>query len=273
MTPPELLPAQRYAGQTVLVTGAGAGIGAATARRLVAEGATVLLVDRDAQAVAEVARDCGPRAFACTADVADAAQSHAAFDALVVRHGRIHAAVLNAGTEGQRAPLHEARLEDFDRVMAVNVRGVFIWLARLMGHMRGAEGSPDGDADGVAGGGAIAILSSTGGLRGTQGMGPYVTSKHAVIGLMKTAAVEGAPHGIRVNCINPGPIDTRMMRAIDGSTGDADEVRARKARTIPLRRYGAPEEIAAMAAFLCSREAAYCTGATYLADGGSMAGR
>lgn len=258
-TPPSS--SHRFNDQTVLITGAGAGIGAAMAQRFTDEGATVLLVDRDAASVEQVARGCGPRAFACTADVADAAGSTQAFEALVARHGRIHAAVLNAGTEGARAPLHEIRLEDFDRVLAINVRGVFIWLAQLMGHMRGL------------GGGAITITSSTGGLRGTQGMAPYVTSKHAVIGLMKTAAVEGGAHGIRVNCVNPGPVDTRMMRAIDASAGDPDAVRARKSASIPLRRYATAEEIAALTAFLCSAESAYCTGATYLADGGSMAGR
>lgn len=252
---------RRYAGRTVLVTGAGAGIGAAIAQRLAAEGAELILLDRDRAALNQVAGALGECASCHTADVSDQEQSDAAFHDMAVRHGRIHAAVLNAGIECLRIPLHEVALSNFDRVMAVNVRSVFIWLSRLMGHMR------------VHSGGAIAITSSTAGLRGTQGMGPYVASKHAVIGLMKTAAVEGASHGIRVNCVNPGPVDTRMMESIDSSTGEFEEVRARSLASIPMQRYGRVEEIAALTAFLCSDEASYCSGATYLADGGAMAGR
>lgn len=251
---------QRFTGKTVLITGAAGGIGQATVERFVREGAHAVLVDVDLPSLARQAERFGAKVSILQADVANASQADAAMTAAVDAARRIDIAVLNAGIEGRRTPLHTTPIEEFDRVLSVNVRGVFIWLSRLMAHMRDQ------------GGGVITITSSVAGLRGAAGMAPYITSKHAVVGLMKVAALEGAAHNIRVNTINPGPIDTRMMDSIDASVGALEEVRARNFARIPLGRYGTPDEVAALTAFLSSDDAGYCTGGTYLADGGSMAG-
>lgn len=250
----------RFTGKTVLVTGAAGGIGQATVARFIREGAHAVLVDMDLAALTQQAERFGSAVSIFQADVANEAQADAAMTAALAIVQRIDIAVLNAGIEGARGPLHATPVQEFDRVLAVNVRGVFIWLSRLMAHMRNK------------GGGVITITSSVAGLRGAVGMAPYITSKHAVIGLMKVAALEGAAHNIRVNTINPGPIDTRMMQAIDESVGALEEVRAKKFARIPLGRYGTPDEVAAMTAFLSSEDAGYCTGGSYLADGGAMAG-
>jgi len=250
----------RYKGRVALVTGAAAGIGATTARRLAAEGAALALVDKDKDALEQVASSCSGVVTTHVADVSNAEETARSFESIIAKHGRVDIAVLNAGVECRRAPIHETSIEDFDRVMAINVRGVFLWLARCMADMRQRER------------GAIIITSSTSGLRATPEMGPYTTSKHAVVGLMKSAALEGARFGVRVNCLNPGPTETRMMDAINEDWGELRDVRARSEAKIPLGRYGAPEEMAALIAFLCSDEAAFCTGATYLADGGILAG-
>lgn len=251
---------QRFAGKTVLVTGAAGGIGQATVARFIREGARAIAVDVNLAALTPLAARFGSAVSIFQADVANEAQAEAAMSAAAATAQRIDIAVLNAGIEGSVKPLHTTPLEEFDKVMAVNVRGVFIWLSRLMAHMR------------EQGGGVITITSSIAGLRGAAGMAPYITSKHAVMGLMKVAALEGAAHNIRVNTINPGPIDTRMMQSIDESVGVLEEVRARKFARIPLGRYGTADEVAAMTAFLSSDDAGYCTGGSYLADGGSMAG-
>lgn len=122
--------------------------------------------------------------------------------------------------------------------------------------------------------GVVTVVSSTGGLRGSIGMAPYVASKHAVLGLMKCAALEGADALLRINAVNPGPTETRMMRSIEQATGTgAQTSRTRTETGIPLKRLGTPQEVAAMIAFLSSDEAGFATGGTYLIDGGLLAGR
>jgi len=250
----------RFSGKTVLITGAAGEIGQATARRFGREGGQVLLVDRDSASLAQLAQHISPQAKAFIADVSDEVQSRAIFADAVRESGGVDMVVLNAGIEGRRAALSDLAAADFDRVMAVNVRGVFLWLSLSLQHMQARQG------------GVITITSSIGGLRGTQGMGAYVASKHAVVGLMKTAALEGAAHNIRVNALHPGPIDSRMMRSINEGAGDPDEMQRRAVQRIPLGRYGRAEEVASMTAFLSSDDARYCTGASYLVDGGIMAG-
>ncbi|MGB3071655.1 MAG: SDR family oxidoreductase [Ottowia sp.] len=252
----------RFEGKTVLITGSTGGIGQSLARHFAAEGARLVLVDLDGSQLRQQVESLGAdRALAVAADVSNEEQTQAALDQALQRWTRIDVAALNAGIEGRIALLEEQAAADFDRVMAVNVRGVFLWLSRLLGVMRRQQG------------GVITITSSTGGLRGNSRLGPYVASKHAVIGLMKSAALEGAPHGVRVNCVNPGPIETRMMEAIESGNGVQAEIRARNAAGIPLRRYGTPDEVAAMVAFLSSAEAAYTTGSTFVLDGGGLAGK
>lgn len=249
-------------GKTALVTGAAGGIGTAIARTFVALGARVFLTDVDGPALARLADELGTGVDHAVSDVSDEASARSVLEQVRQRYGRLDIAVLNAGIEGAIGQIGEIKLADFDRVVAVNLRGVFIALSWLMPHMK------------TRGGGSIVILSSVGGVRGSAGLGAYVASKHGCVGLMRTAALEGAPHGVRVNTVNPAAIDTRMMRSIEAGRNPAaaDSVRAATAAAIPLGRYGTAEEVAAMVAFLAGDKAAFCTGNTYLVDGGTMAG-
>ncbi len=164
-------------------------------------------------------------------------------------------------------PIPDYPLETFDQVMAVNVRGVFLGLQYVIPVMR------------QRGGGSIVITSSTAGIRGTPGLAAYNTSKHAVIGLMRVAALEGAPDGIRVNTVNPAPIETRMMRSLEemrtsSASGSVTVAQTKQgiAARIPLQRYGNPEEVARVMLFLASDESSFCTGGVYMVDGGTSAG-
>ena len=252
---------KRLDGKVAVITGAANGIGLAAAERFVAEGATLLLVDLHEAALRDVAGRLGPAVSWLAADVAEADSAERYTAEVLKRHGRVDAALLNAGVEGEVAPIGKASLAAFDRVMAVNVRGVWLGLSALMPAMK-------------AQGGSIVITSSIGGLKATPTIAPYGASKHAVIGLMKSAAVEGAPDRIRVNTVNPGPIDTRMIAAIESGRNPADAGAARRAgiARIPMQRYGRVEEVAAIMLFLASDEASFCTGATYAVDGGSTSG-
>jgi NAD(P)-dependent dehydrogenase (short-subunit alcohol dehydrogenase family) len=177
--------------------------------------------------------------------------------------GGLDIAILNAGIEGLVAPIVEYPLERFDQVIAVNLRSAFLGIKAAA------------PAIAARGGGAIVLMSSIAGVQGTPGFSAYTASKHAVVGLMKCAALELAPSKIRVNCVNPGPIETRMMRSIEEglAPGAGETARSSLAESIPLRRYGTPEEVARLTLFLASDDGAYCTGATYLIDGGMAAGR
>ena len=248
-------------GKVGIITGAANGIGLATAEAFVASGARVLLVDVHEAALQAVVTRLGPDATAYSVlDVShdDSAQTYTA-EALR-RFGRIDIAVLNAGIEGAVAPIGASPLDMFDRLMAVNVRGVWLGLTALMPAMH-------------AHGGSIVITSSTAGLKGAPNMAPYSTSKHAVVGLMRSAALEGASHRIRVNTVHPGPIETRMMVSIETGRNPANRDAARTAVTsrIPLKRYGKASEIADMMVFLASDEAQFCTATTFVVDGGLLA--
>lgn len=249
----------RFDGRVAVITGAGNGIGRAAARMFVSEGATVVGVDTDADALHVVREDLGESFDPFPADVANSAPEHDYVSACLRRHGRVDIAFLNAGILGPSVPMDAYPLEAFDAVMSVNVRGVWLGATRAMRAMR-EQGT----------GGVITITSSTGGLRGSGGMGAYITSKHAVVGLMKAAAIEGGPHGIRVNAIHPGPTDTAVWSA----AAPAKRAEAGSGRTgLPqLYRVADPQEVAAMVGFLSSDEAAFCTGASYPIDGGLLAG-
>lgn len=255
----------RFQGKVAIVTGAAGGIGAATAQRLAGEGARLVLADRDADGLAEIADGLargGAEVETLICDVGD--ESH--MDALIAlasqKFGALDIGILNAGTEGRIASIDAMTVSDFDDVYRVNVRSMFIGLHSLL------------PALGNAGGGAIVMTASTAGLRGNAGMGAYVPSKHAVLGLMKTAAIEGARQNIRVNAVCPGPVDTRMLSAIElQSRPEAPQsLRDTIISGVPLSRAAAPAEIAAMIAFLASADASYCTGGAYVVDGGSTAG-
>ena len=250
----------RFEGKNVLITGSTGGIGQALASRFYGEGARLILVDMDPALLAAQTQLLGTLASSFVCDVSQEKQCFSAYSAVLRSHPKIDIAVLNAGVECPIADLDAQSVDDFDRVMAVNARGVFIWLSLLMKTMKAQSG------------GVITVTSSTGGLKGSAGMSPYVASKHAVMGLMKCAALEGASFGVRVNTVNPGPVKTRMIRAIEAGLGDPDQVRAKYQAGIPLKRYGRPEEIAAMVAFLSSDESGFSTGASFVVDGGAQAG-
>jgi NAD(P)-dependent dehydrogenase (short-subunit alcohol dehydrogenase family) len=195
------------------------------------------------------------------ADVSDATQVEAYVRRAMEAFGRIDVFFNNAGIEGAVGPIVDYPVEMFDKVMAVNVRGVFLGLKYVIPAM--AKG----------GGGSIVITSSLGGLRGVPKLSAYIGSKHAVVGLMKSAALECAPLGIRVNTINPSPIATRMMESLEAgyAPGATALVKKKMEAAVPLRRYGEPEEVAALALFLASDEASYITGNSYPIDGGMSA--
>jgi len=247
----------RFAGKAAVITGAAAGIGRAVATRLAAEGATVVLVDRAVGALTEAAAAIGG-ALPVAADVSLEADVDAYVDVALRAHQRIDLFVNNAGIEGRRAPMTELSADDFDRVMAVNARGVFLGLRAVMRVMK-RQGS-----------GAIVSTASMAGIKGGAAFSPYVASKHAVVGLTRCAALEGAPFGIRVNAIAPGHIDTRMARdlTIQVNPDDPEGVYQRIAASVPLgQRYGTANEVAAVVLWLLSDDAAYVSGTTQLIDG------
>ncbi len=259
----------RLEGKVALITGATGGIGQAASKLFADEGAHVALVDLDEAALQEVVQAIGAdRASYTVADVTQPDQTQAYVNAAVDRWGGIDVYLANAGIEGTLSTIPDYPIDVFDRVMAVNVRGVWLGIKYVVPVMQ------------QRGGGSIVITSSTAGIGAGPEMSAYTTSKHAVIGLMRTAAMEGAPLGIRVNTVNPAPIETRMMRSIEemrvAALDDADitveqTYRAASAR-IPLGRYGHPEEVARLMLFLSSDDSSFCTGGVYMVDGGRSAG-
>jgi NAD(P)-dependent dehydrogenase (short-subunit alcohol dehydrogenase family) len=252
------------AGRVAVVTGGGGGIGAATARRLSAEGVRVVVADIDEQRAREVAQSlAGPSAWV-RADVAVEGDVARSLDVAVSHFGRVDLHHLNAGIAGSLTALPDLTAEEFDRVMAVNARGVFLGIRAAFRQFAAQPAGPDGAADG----GAIVITASIGSLRGSADLLPYQTSKHAVLGLLHGAAVYGGPLGIRVNAVAPGIVPTDLFAATpDAPGGKADMTR--RASTTPLRRAGTADDIAAVVAFLLSADAAYLTGQVVSADGGA----
>jgi NAD(P)-dependent dehydrogenase (short-subunit alcohol dehydrogenase family) len=258
----------RLTGKVAVITGGAGGIGRAAAKLFTEEGATVLLVDVNEAALHDAVQTIGAHvASYAVADTTQPEQVQSFVNMAVERHAGIDIFLANAGIEGVLQPIADYPLEVFDQVMAVNVRAVWLGLKYVIPVMR------------TRGGGSIIITSSTAGIRGGQGMSPYTTSKHAVIGLMRAAAQECAPLGIRVNTVNPAATETRMMRSIEemrtsaaGGAVTVEQVKRRTASRIPLQRYGAPEEVARMMLFLASDESSFCTGGVYMVDGGMSAG-
>jgi NAD(P)-dependent dehydrogenase (short-subunit alcohol dehydrogenase family) len=216
------------AGRVAVVTGAAGGIGGATAARLSRDGAAVVLVDSDGDGAARVAKELEGDALAVAADVSREEDVERYLDAAVARFGRVDLHHLNAGIPGSAAALPDLTAEDFDRVIAVNLRGPFLGLrAAFRQYARQRSG------------GAIVVTASIASLRGSADLVPYHTSKHGVLGLVRSAAVYGGPRGVRVNS------------------------------TSPMRRAGTPEEIAGVVAFLLGPDAGYLTGEVVSVDGGS----
>jgi NAD(P)-dependent dehydrogenase (short-subunit alcohol dehydrogenase family) len=257
------------AGRVAIVTGGGGGIGAATARRLSAEGVRVVVVDTDEPRAREVAQSLAGPSTWVRADVADEADVARYLDVAVSHFGRVDLHHLNAGIAGSLTALPELTTEEFDRVMAVNVRGVFLGIRAAFRQFAAQLSDPASAADGPAGApGAIVITASIGSLRGSADLLPYQTSKHAVLGLLHGAAVYGGPLRIRVNAVAPGIVPTDLFAATpDAPGGKADMTR--RASTTPLRRAGTADDIAAVVAFLLSADAGYMTGQVVSVDGGA----
>ncbi len=244
-----------------IVTGAGGGIGAAVVRALVARGYAVAAVDRDAAPVDALAAELGEQVLAVAADVSTAEGAEAYVQATLERFGRIDHLHNNAGIEGRAVAIEESDPADFDRVLTVNARGVYLGMRAVLPHLY-AQGS-----------GTIVNTASQAGLEGVPRLSAYVASKHAVIGLTRTAALEAGPRGVRVNAIAPGQIDTRMIASLEEqwNPDDAQAVQQMLIAGIPLGRYGTPEEMAALVAWLMSDEASFINGAVITADGGTTA--
>jgi len=246
-------------GKAAIVTGASTGIGRATALAFAREGAHVALADVDVERGEETAAEVGALgvdAIFVRADVSDASSVAALVRATIDRLGRIDFAFNNAGIEGSQAPTADCTIENWNRTIEVNLTGVFLCMREEIPRML------------AQGGGAIVNNSSVAGLVGFTGIPAYTASKHGVLGLTKTAALEYATQGIRVNAVCPGVIDTEMItRFTHGDTGAADQL----LETEPVARLGAPSEIADAVVWLCSERASFVTGHALAVDGGFVA--
>jgi NAD(P)-dependent dehydrogenase (short-subunit alcohol dehydrogenase family) len=253
-----------FHGKVVLITGGGNGIGRAAAIGFVTRGAKVVVVDRDeaaGEATAGILRQQGGEAQFVAADVTETADVQNYVKVALDAYGAIDCFFNNAGIEGSVAPTHQYDEAMFDRVMMVNVKGVFLGLRHVLPVMI------------RQGRGAVVNTASVAGLVASPGMPAYVASKHAVIGLTKTAAGEVARAGVRVNAVCPGPIDTRMIHSLESmlNADDPASVGTRYQSNIPIGRYGTAEEVANLVIFLCSDLASNITGAQYVVDGGRTA--
>lgn len=252
----------RLEGKAAIITGAAGGIGRATAKLFIDLGAKVMLVDHDAAGLGEIEQRLGSEQCATSvADASDEAAVEGVVAATLERFGTINILVANAGIEGVLKPADQLRLEEFEKVLRVNVIGVWLAMKHVIPVMK------------AAGGGAIVALSSVAGAIGFPGMAAYTASKHAAFGLVKVAAMELGAVNIRVNAVAPGPIDNRMMQSLADQLGGGDSAGFRTfvESRIPMGRYGTNEEIANFIAFLSSDAASYCNGGLYLADGGYLA--
>ena len=247
-------------GKVALITGAGSGIGRATAKIFAREGAKLLIADIVEDAGNEtlgIVKDSGASAIFMKVDVSQENAAEAMVAKVVETYGRLDCAFNNAGIEGEGAVTHKCTMANWSRVIAINLTGVWLCMKAEIDQMLKQGG-----------GGAVVNTSSMAGLVGSAGGPAYVAAKHGVAGLTKTAALEYGRHGIRVNAVCPGPIRTPMMQRIMRGSAEAEQ---RFIRAEPLKRFGEPEEIGESVAWLCSDRASYVTGVAMPVDGGAFA--
>ncbi|MDX1460634.1 MAG: SDR family NAD(P)-dependent oxidoreductase [Xanthomonadales bacterium] len=254
---------KRLADKVALITGATGGIGEATAARFLAEGARVMAVGRSAEKLEELTGrlDGGSSLATFVSEACDEDSVREATAETVRRFGGLDICFANAGTEGQTAPLDTMSIEEFRSVLETNVVGVWLSMKYAVPAMR------------ERGGGSIIVTGSIASRIGFPMLSHYIASKHAVNGLVKTAALELGADRIRVNGVGPGPVDNRMMDSIGQQLGGGDSAAFQEqiSATVPLGRYASNEEIANVVLFLASDEASYVTGSMYLIDGGFTA--
>jgi NAD(P)-dependent dehydrogenase (short-subunit alcohol dehydrogenase family) len=252
----------RLKDKTAVITGGSGEIGLAVGKLFSREGAKVMLVDLNEdklkEAVQSIASDSAEYAVA---DVTRPEEVQKYVQKAVELYGRVDVFVNNAGVEGAVKPIHDYPVDIFDKVMAVNVRGVWLGLKYMIPEML------------KFGQGSIIITSSIAGIKGSPLVSAYIASKHADVGLMRTAALELAETGIRVNSVNPAPIESAMMRRLErGLMPDAlEEAKVMFQQMMPKKLYGQPEDVANVMLFLASDESRYCTGGVYVVDGGASA--
>ncbi len=250
-------------GKTAIITGATGGIGEAVANRFLSEGANVMLVGRSEKKLEATLQNlrAGGKAATAVAEATDEKAIAAVIDATLERFDAIDILVANAGTEGHFAPIESLTMQDFESVLRTNVIGVWLSMKYCVEPMK------------KRGAGSIIALSSIAGRIGSPTMAPYIASKHAVYGLVKTAALELAGFNIRVNAIGPGPIDNRMIRSLEEQFNPEDASAAHDfiISKIPMARYGTNEEVANLALFLAGDESTFCTGSIHMIDGGFTA--
>lgn len=243
----------RFTGKVVLVTGAAHGIGRATAVAFAAEGARVAILDRTKEALKETGAaiaDAGGEMLSIACDVSSPEQVDAAVRQIVARFGRLDIAFNNAGVENEAAPLHEIELAEWDRILGINLRGTFVCMKHEITQML------------RQGGGVIVNTSSGAGIRGVAGGASYAASKHAIIGMSKSAALDYAKRNIRVNAVLPGNIETPMMDRFTG--GDIQKAIDLE----PVGRLGKPAEIAEAVLWMASDLGGFVTGSAIVVDGG-----
>jgi NAD(P)-dependent dehydrogenase (short-subunit alcohol dehydrogenase family) len=247
----------RFKDRVVLVTGAAGVIGSASVHRFISEGALVAIADMNAERAEALATEFGPRARAFPGDVASPTAAEAMVKDVAHHFGRIDVLFNNAGISGTVAPIHQLPIDDWHRIIGINLNGIFYVLRATLAVM----------IEGKVQGAVINMGSSMAGWDVLAGGAGYAATKHGVVGLTRIAALDAAPYGIRVNAICPGVIETRLGVPAEDDAAYQAGIR-RFADRIPLRRIGQPEDVAAAVAFLASDDARHVTGVDWLIDGG-----